>query len=152
MSFIPLSLHPTQSLSPCPWPLWMAQIVAKMHISRPNDPPGFFIPTPTSTKCIQSTPHTIPLHENVIHSSLPSSHPISEPSSLAPLNGSNSSKNAYFQTQWPSGFFYTNPYPNQMYPVKFPHHPPTLKCHSFLSPFAPPNLWALVLDLSEWLK
>ena len=41
ISFIPLSLHPTRSLTPCPWPLWMALIVAKMHISSPNDPPGF---------------------------------------------------------------------------------------------------------------
>ena len=68
-------------------------------------PLGIFIPTPTPTKCIQSTPHTIPLNEYIIHSSLPPSHPFSEPLSLTQLNGSNSSKNAYFQTQWPPWFF-----------------------------------------------
>ena len=73
----------------------------------------FFIPTPTPTKCIQSTPHTIHLHEYINHSSLPSPHPISEPLPLTPLNGSNSSKNAYFQTQWPPVFLYQPlPQPN----------------------------------------
>ena len=125
MLFIPLSLHPTQSLIPCPWPLWMAQTVAKMHISRPNDPPGFFIPTPTPTKCIQSTPHTIPLHEYIIHSSLLSPHPISDPLSLTTLNGSNCCKNAYFLSQWPPWVFSYQPLPipnvSSQLPTPSPH-------------------------------
>ena len=108
MSFNLLSFHPTQSLSPCPWPLWVTQIVAKNAYFQTQWPPCFFIPTPTQTKCIQTTPNTIPLHGNVIQSSLLLPHPISEPLSLTPLNGSNSSKNAYFQNQWPPWFFYTN--------------------------------------------
>ena len=60
---------------------------------------GFLIPTPTPTKCIQSTPHTILQHKNVIYTSLPPPHPISEPLSLTPLNRSNSSISAFFHIQ-----------------------------------------------------
>ena len=86
-------------------------------------PLGFFMQTPTPTKCIQSTTHTIPRHENVIYTSLPPPHSISEPLSLTPLNRSNSSQSAFSISNDPPGFFYADPHPNQMYPVNYPHDP-----------------------------
>jgi hypothetical protein len=103
-------------------------------------PLASFIPTPTQTKCIQSTLHTSPRHENIIHSSLPSSPPISEPSSLTPLNGSNSTKNAYFSDQLTPGFFLYQPLPKPNVSSQLPTPPPTRKYHSFLSPSISPNL------------
>ena len=52
------------------------------------------------TKCIQSTTHTISRHENVIQSSLPPPHPISEPLSLTPLNRSNINRSAFFHSYY----------------------------------------------------
>ena len=120
-----------------------------MHISRLNGPPGFFYthPHPNQMYSVNS-PHSPP-HENVIHSSLSSPHPISEPLSLTPLNRLNSTKHAYFQTQWPPWFLLYTPSPQPNVSSQLPTPSPTRKCYSFFSLFTPPNLWAFVLDPSR---
>ena len=124
-----------------------------MHISRLNGPPGFFYthPHPNQMYSVNS-PHSPP-HENVIHSSLSSPHPISEPLSLTPLNRLNSTKHAYFQTQWPPWFLLYTPPPQPNFFSQLPIPSPHTKMSFILfSLFTPPNLWALVLDPSESLK
>ena len=91
-----LSLHTTQSLSPCPWPLWMTQIVAKMHISRSNDPPGFFLcqplPQPNVSNQLLTPSPTRKYHSHLSPSTPPNLWAlVLDPSEL---NDSNSSKNA----------------------------------------------------------
>ena len=109
-SFLPPSLHPISdplSLTPLNGSNWFSDPLSLTHLNGlkmqtaypvPMTPPLWFFSyqPPTLTECIQSTPHTIP-HTKMSFIPL-SLHPTQSltPLSLTPLNGSNSSKNAYF--------------------------------------------------------